>query len=357
MIYDLAIIGAGPSGSTLARLIGKKYKVLLIDKRKMLELPEKVSSSKCCGGLLAPDAQVMLSKLGLGLPKSVLVEPQLFVVRSIDFQQNIEKFYQRFYINMNRHKFDTWLISLLPDCVDLRLGCEFRYFIKEKDFFNLKLRDKGRSFIEKARIIVGADGSASRVRHLLNNSKPFPKSYIAIQEWVRSEKKMPYFSSVFDSEITDFYGWTIPKEDYLIIGIALQPRERTVYKFNVFKQKLIDYGFNIGKIYKREGALISRPLNINQLSTGSQGVALIGEAAGFISPSSAEGLSYAFKTALLLSETLVSNQLKFEKQYRNKTRKLAVNILFKNLKSNFIFNPLLRKMIMRTDFKSLNVIR
>ena len=97
-------------------------------------------------------------------------------------------------------------------------------------------------------------------------------------------------------------------------------------------------------------------VNINQLSTGSQGVALIGEAAGFISPSSAEGLSYAFKTALLLSETLVSNQLKFEKQYRNKTRKLAVNILFKNLKSNIIFNPLLRKIIMKSGFNSLDVI-
>ena len=356
-MYDLAIIGAGPSGSTLARLIGKEYRVLLIDKRKMLELPEKVSSSKCCGGLLVPDAQAMLSKLGLGLPKSVLVEPQLFVVRSIDFQQNIEKFYQRFYINMNRHKFDIWLLSLLPDCVDLRLGCEFRYFIKEKDCFILKLKNRGQSFIEKSRIIVGADGSASRVRYLLNNSKPFPKSYIAVQEWVRSEKKMPYFSSVFDSELTDFYGWTIPKEDYLIIGIALQPRDRTVYKFNIFKQKLVDYGFNIGKTYKREGALISRPLNINQLSTGSKGVALIGEAAGFISPSSAEGLSYAFKTALMLSETLDKRQFRFEKLYRSRGRKLAVNILFKNLKSKFIFNPVLRKIIMKTGFNSLDVIK
>jgi geranylgeranyl reductase len=31
-MYDIAIIGAGPSGSALARLIGDKYQVLVLDK-------------------------------------------------------------------------------------------------------------------------------------------------------------------------------------------------------------------------------------------------------------------------------------------------------------------------------------
>ena len=86
---------------------------------------------------------------------------------------------------------------------------------------------------------------------------------------------MPYFSSIFDSEITDFYGWTIPKEDHLMIGIALKPRDRAIDKFNIFKKKLVDYGFKIGKTYKREGAFILRPLNLTQLSTGTQSIALV----------------------------------------------------------------------------------
>ena len=67
-MFDLAIIGAGPAGATLARLIGKSYRVLLIDKRSFSDEPGPFSASKCCGGLLAPDAQRMLSELGLGLP-------------------------------------------------------------------------------------------------------------------------------------------------------------------------------------------------------------------------------------------------------------------------------------------------
>ena len=63
--------------------------------------------------LLAPDAQQILGRFGLGLPQNILVGPQLFTVRTIDIQNNIEQYYQRHYINIDREKFDKWLVSLL----------------------------------------------------------------------------------------------------------------------------------------------------------------------------------------------------------------------------------------------------
>jgi hypothetical protein len=56
----------------------------------------------------------MIAKLGLGIPKDVLVDPQLFAVRAIDLTNHLERLYQRFYFNMDREKFDRWLVSLLP---------------------------------------------------------------------------------------------------------------------------------------------------------------------------------------------------------------------------------------------------
>lgn len=32
-------------------------------------------TNKCCGGLLSPDVQKMIAKLGLGIPKDILVGP------------------------------------------------------------------------------------------------------------------------------------------------------------------------------------------------------------------------------------------------------------------------------------------
>ena len=98
-----------------------------------------------------------------------------------------------------------------------------------------------------------------------------------------------------------------------------------------------------------------RPVNWHQLSTGTKRIALLGEAAGWISPSSAEGLSYAFRSALMLADALRKAPDGFEKRYYQATRRLRINILIKNLKSHFIFNPLLRKAIMRSGFNSLEI--
>jgi 2-polyprenyl-6-methoxyphenol hydroxylase-like FAD-dependent oxidoreductase len=85
--YDITIIGAGPAGSTLARELGDKYKVLLVDKRPLDKEPNKLI--KNCGGLIAPDAQKALATFGLSIPKSVLVSPQMFSVETIDFDNNM----------------------------------------------------------------------------------------------------------------------------------------------------------------------------------------------------------------------------------------------------------------------------
>ncbi len=98
-----------------------------------------------------------------------------------------------------------------------------------------------------------------------------------------------------------------------------------------------------------------RPVNWHQLSTGTKRIALLGEAAGWISPSSAEGLSYAFRSALMLADALRKAPDGFEKRYYQATRRLRINILIKNLKSHFIFNPLLRKAIRRSGFNSLEI--
>jgi len=357
MTYDVAIIGAGPSGATLARLIADSFKVLLVDKRQLTNHPQNISLGKCCGGLLAPDAQAMLSKMGLGLPKSVLAEPQLFVVRAIDTHQNLERYYQRYYINMNRLKFEQWLLGMVPSSVDIRLDCRFKSYQLENSRFKLNLLQHGTAHIEHAAILIGADGASSAVRKQAVPHHTFPKKYLAIQQWLEADTKLPYFSTIFDPEITDYYCWTIPKQDSLIIGAALHSSPDVSNKFELLKNKLKDYGFRFGKTTRRQAALILRPVNTKQISTGTKSIALLGEAAGWISPSSAEGLSYAFNSALILAQVLRKTPKNFESRYYQKTKKLRRNIFLKNIKSHFIYTPWLRKMVMTSGIQSMQVYK
>lgn len=354
-MYDIAIIGAGPAGATLARIIGKKYRVLIADKRHLVEPVPENAWSKCCGGLLAPDAQKMLGFLGLGLPHRVMIEPQLFVVRTIDLQNNVEKYYQRHYINIDREKFDRWLVSLIPDTVEIRTGCRFKYYEHKKIGFKIVFHMQGKEYTEHARIIIGADGANSRIRRQTVKNRQKPRAYISIQEWVESDNILPYFSAIFDQEITDFYAWMIPKQKHIIIGAALLPYRGASLRFKKLKKKLHDFGFRFTKTINKHAALLLRPVKMNQPCNGKDNIALIGEAAGWISPSSAEGLSYAFKSAEIMASVLLKGTDHMLRRYNKKTKKMRFNILLKNLKSPFMYAPWLRHKIMASNFQTMDI--
>jgi flavin-dependent dehydrogenase len=258
---------------------------------------------------------------------------------------------------MNRKKFDSWLLSLVPATVDIRTHCRLQSYSSRDNGFKLSLVYQKKTFVEKARILIGADGAKSKIRTRSAPRHLFPKKYVAIQEWVERKNDFPYFTSIFDRSITDYYCWTIPKGNYLLIGAALPYKRKAAERFALLKATLSRCGIKFGKTVFREGTLILRPVRQNQLFTGRQGIALLGEAAGWISPSSAEGFSYAFKSALMLADALGSSPEGFEKRYYEKTAKLRKNIFLKNLKSCVIFNPLLRKWIMNCGLQSITIRR
>lgn len=355
-MYDITIIGAGPAGATLARLIGKDYKVLLLDKQPFGSAAvHGTSKIKCCGGLLAPDSQKMLAVFGLGLPQDLLVDPQLFAVRTIDLQSRLERYYQRFYINIDREKFDRWLVSLIPAAVERRFDCLFKSFHSTDDGLEIHYSQAGKEFFERTRILIGADGAASKVRRTAFPDRPAPKKYIAVQEWFQAEEALPYFTAVFDRAVTDYYSWTISKDNCLIVGSALPMRNETASRFELLKNKLRAYGFQLDRSLHKESAFISRPGSLRQICTGAGRVSLLGEAAGWISPSSAEGLSYALNSALLCAQGLKNGPEHFAADYARKTGRMRMKVLSKNLKASLIYHPLLRKIVMQWGISSITV--
>ena len=266
--------------------------------------------------------------------REVLVGPQLFTVRTIDFQSKLERYYQRHYINIDREKFDAWLVSLLPPSVDIRCGWFFKSFERTGTSIRLRLKHNGKEYIEETKLLVGADGAFSPVRRALAPQIP-QKKYLSIQEWFKVPENLPYFSVIFDRTLTDFYAWTIPKEKYLLVGAALSPQGKPREKFNLLKEKLLCYGFELKEPVKRGAALITRPQSMSQIYLGEGNIALLGEAAGWISPTSAEGLSYALRSALALAQSLQENPCDCLQAYSEK-RRVKLNIVAKNFKAPFM---------------------
>lgn len=353
-MYDIAIVGAGPAGSTLARLLGQRYKILLIDPRPLSEEAAGRGQGKCCGGLLAPDAQKIMATMGLGLPAQVLVGPQLFVVRAIDLVRNSERFYQRFYINIDREKFDRWLVSLIPDRVATHFGAAVGRYDRKDASFTLHLQQGVKKWQAEAKFLVAADGANSLLRKQASGKPRLSRQYIAIQEWSLVDKAMPYFTALFDNRLSDFYGWTIPKGNHLLTGLALRPGPGAAKSFQAFKNRLTSYGLALGVPTKREGAFIVRPNWAHSLAV-ADGIAFIGEAGGWISPSSAEGLSYAFASALAAAKALHDLADEPLAAYAKATRRLRLKILAKNIKSPAMYHPTLRCLAMGSGLLSVRM--
>ena len=354
MIYDVVIVGGGPGGSTLARRLNSKYKVLIIDKRNLDEY-SNYDRNKCCGGLLAPDAQKVLSQFSLGLPKEIMVDPQMFSVKTIDLDNDIEKYYQRHYINVDRELFDRWLFSLIPPHVDKMMSTVFKGYEEINDCIEVDIINNGKPQKVFTKLLIGGDGSTSKVRRLAFSEKKMENTYASIQQWYKTSEQLPHYISVFDKEVTDFYSWVIQKDNYAIIGSAIKDYSNAKEKFDILIKKLKAEGYELGECVKKEGTWIKRPRTIGQIKLYKGNIALVGEAGGFISPSSAEGISYALRSGDILANCINHSIKGYGKIYKKKSLGLKINVTVKSLKAILMYNTFIRKLIMKTGVLSMKV--
>ena len=348
-VYDVAVIGAGPAGAVFVRELAKArpdLKIALIDGQLQ-------SKAKPCGGLLAPDAQKLLAKFDLVLPKSILEDPQIFAVETIDIEQKMVRYYQRHYLNMDRYAFDRWLLSLVPSHVSIYNGrCVNIKNDGEKYFVSLNCEGEATKISSKA--IVGADGGGSIVRRTFFT--PMKVQYVAIQQWFENKgQKLPYYSCIFDSKTSDSCSWTIHKGNYVIFGGAFK-KQGCRKSFDEQRSRLEQFLENsFGEPIKTEACLVSSPRAMNDFCTGKDGVFLLGEAAGFISASSFEGLSSAMLSGKLLADSFsnTSTLAEAQKKYKKSTFSLRYKLRLKAIKRAILCSPFMRKLIMKSGIQSI----
>lgn len=355
-MYDIAIIGAGPAGSNLARLLAQQtqLKICIIDKRDLNQTSDPIRR-KACGGLLSPDAQRMLARQGLTIPVSILEDPQLFSVRTIDFDNQLENHYQRHYLNLDREKFDRYLYHLVPNWVDKIHGL-VSVIKKKEDHWSIQYKTSEKVSLLKAKQLVAADGGNSFVRRHLAPEAPRPKPYISLQKWYPLHASMPYYTGLFDSETTDYYSWTIQKNDHLILGTAVPVGEPVRERFEALREKIEKHlQIPLRNEVRTEGAFIERITHLNQLLWAKNGIYFVGEAAGATSPTSAEGFSYALQSSLYLATVLANGEKNPARAYQRRCRKIALKLLTKQLKSPAMYHLGIRKLVMQSKFTAISI--
>lgn len=155
--------------------------------------------------------------------------------------------------------------------------------------------------------IIGADGANSRIAKAI---KAGDYNYaIAFQERIRlPQDKMDYYEDlaemyVGDDVSPDFYAWVFPKYDHVAVGTGTM-------RVNQARIKQLQAGIRARAAHRLEGGKIikveAHPIPEHPRPRRVVGrVALVGDAAGYVTKSSGEGIYFAAKSGRMCAETLV----------------------------------------------------
>lgn len=336
--YDVVVIGAGAAGCAAALSLPPGTRALLVDRGDP-------ACGRCCGGLLAPDAQAAVAALGLTVPGEVRVAPEPRVVRVTDLDSGREQTYRRHYVNLDRARFDAWLLDLARPRAEFRPAARFCGLERAGDDLEVRFASAGRDETVRTRRLIAADGAGSAVRRAAFPDWPGPATMLAIQVRLAADDPPHAHEVLFSSRLTDFYAWAIPKPGAVLVGAAFGQARGARERFEEILGWYRDRLDLRGKVQKKSARRLSRPGARRELFAGAAGILLAGEAAGLVSPSSGEGLSFALSSGTAAGSAAASADP--QAAYARAFARQAARVARKFIKARVIFSPRLRRLALR----------
>jgi geranylgeranyl diphosphate/geranylgeranyl-bacteriochlorophyllide a reductase len=335
---DVLIVGAGTAGCACAATLPPGITALLIDRTDP-------RTGRCCGGLIAHDAQAALRRLGSEMPPGVRVQPEPRFVHALDLESGREQVYRRDYWNVDRSRFDSWLLDLACRRAEHRSHVQFRAAERDGTEWRVSLNESGTERTVRCRWIVGADGATSAVRRTLFGDRPAPLRLLAVQPVMPDCPRLVRQEVIFSERLTDFYAWAIPKPDCVLVGAAFSDPHQAGPRFNLLLAEMCRrYGIE-RRVLNRCSRYLTHPRRPAELCAGDNEVLLVGEAAGLVSPSSGEGISYALSSGMAAARALASGAP--GRSYAASFRRPARAVCAKLIKARIILAPRLRRLALR----------
>ena len=377
-LYDVLIIGAGPSGSNAAisyKNLNPNLKVGLIDKSVF-------PRDKSCGDAIGPGVISALKRFNnhhILDNEPQVVSTTLYGPENIGIQNYIPEVKNKedsiVYV-IPRIDLDNRILNLAKDLdVDVFEGYSFVSF--EKDLDNkLVVEIKNGDSITKlgTKILVGADGANSRVRKQLNvNTNSDWHKAIAIRAYIDSPNYLEIFKErtlMFEINVSaeKGYAWAFPSKGNLLnigIGVPLNIFKKEKLDINVLLQdfitQLTNRGVVVENIRDEKSYLLpfasSRPKFRNDIN-----VALIGDASSMINPMSGEGIFYGMEAGYLLAKNtynlidspdLTKGIADYEKAFSKRFRKHYLSCALARL---LLQSPFMTKRLLKVASNDQNTI-
>ncbi len=302
--YDAIVIGAGPAGSTAARLLARNgASVLLLDKHRF-------PRDKPCGGGVTIRA-ASLQDIDL----SPVVERTIFGARfSLRLGPSFDRRYRQPLTYMTqRRRLDQFLAERAAECGadlhdgeavrDIEVADSRKSTIPQVSGFNLTpVTVRTDSDAYTSRILIGADGANGLCGRALGLRREYEEA-VALEGNVEFspdiQKGWREYVALDVGGLAGGYGWVFPKGDHLNVGVG-------AWKYAGFtlRPKLAElcrrYGFSADALTNVRGHHL--PVRVPGSPIARGPVAVAGDAAGLVDPLTGEGIHMAFASGRLAAD-------------------------------------------------------
>ncbi|CAG9465390.1 unnamed protein product [Pedinophyceae sp. YPF-701] len=300
----VAVIGGGPSGACAAEtLAAGGVETYLIER--------KLDNCKPCGGAIplcmVEEFDLPMEIIDRKVTKMKMISPSN---REVDVGKTLN---DKEWIGMCRREvFDDYLRKRAEKNGATVLNGLMMRSEKEGDSYRVHYN----SYKEGAKVgtpahvdvdvVIGADGANSRVAKEMGAGE---YDYaIAFQERMRiPDDKMEYYKDlaemyVGDDVSPDFYGWVFPKYDHVAVGTGTVVNKTAIKQYQDATRERASAKTDNGQIIRVEAHPIPehpRPKRVQERVT------LVGDAAGYVTKCSGEGIYFAAKSGRMCAEAIV----------------------------------------------------
>mmetsp|Transcript_7110 Transcript_7110/g.18366 ORF Transcript_7110/g.18366 Transcript_7110/m.18366 type:complete len:498 (-) Transcript_7110:119-1612(-) len=307
----VAIVGGGPAGACAAEECAKAGCETYMIERKM-------DNCKPCGGAIP---LCMIDEFDL--PSEIIDRKvnRMKMISPSNVEVDIgETLKPTEYIGMTRREIlddflrkraeekGTKVINGLFMGMDQQEGEKGPWTMKINEYDAVNGNEKGMKKTElEVDVVIGADGANSRVAKIIGAGD---YDYaIAYQERIAiDDKKMDFYENlaemyVGDDVSPDFYGWVFPKYDHVGVGTGTVINKPAIKKYQDAIRSRAGDKIEGGKIIKIE----AHPIPEHPRPKRIQGrVALVGDAAGYVTKCSGEGIYFAAKSGRMAGEAIAA---------------------------------------------------
>ena len=327
-VYDVVVVGAGPSGSACAYWLAEAgWDVVVVEKK---QFPRE----KTCGDGLTPRAVRQLADMDL---EGALAGSHRYsglrafgFGRSIDMRWPEHPNFPNYGYTITRHDLDGLVAGHAEKTgATLLQGTEVTGPVVDEGaplagplptLTGVTVKEKGATSSRtiKARYVVVADGSNSRIGRMLGTSRrrDLPMG-MALRGYYRSDRHDdPFIESHLDirdaqGDVVPGYGWIFPMGDGRVnVGVGLLSTDQRWKGLNTshLMDAFVDFAPESWGLRPETslgpptGGKLPMGLSVGPRAGGN--VLITGDASGAINPFNGEGIAYGYETGRLAAAAL-----------------------------------------------------